>query len=86
MLKLKSSVRLVDDENGTFLLDTRRGVYWHLNPSGMSLLQGLADGLTVEAIVQQVITEFAVDARTVREDFANVVRELKRARLVEEQG
>jgi hypothetical protein len=85
MLKLKSSVRLIDDENGTFLLDTRRGGYWHLNPVAMAMVQALMSEPTVEDVVGQVVAEFEVDAETVREDVTRLVRDLKRSKLVEER-
>lgn len=85
MLRLRSSARLVDDESGTFLLDTRRGVYWHLNPVGMSIVAALASEPTMDDVVLRVTAEFDVDARTVRADVSDLVRDLRRARLVEEQ-
>lgn len=86
MLRLRSGARLVDDESGTFLLDTRRGVYWHLNPVGMSIVQALASEPTMDHVVLRVVAEFDVDDKTVRADVNDLVRDLKRARLVEERG
>lgn len=83
MLKLRECARLIDDENGTFLLDTRRGVYWHLNVMGMDVVQALAQERTVEEITSGIVTRFDVDAQTARLDVDNLIRSLKRAKLIE---
>lgn len=84
MLKFRTDVRLVDDRSGTFLLDTRRGVYWHLNVVAMTLVRSMTHVGTVDDAVQRVVEEFDVDAATVRGDVENLLRDLKRAKLVEE--
>lgn len=86
MLKLKTDVRLVDDRSGTFLLDTRRGVYWHLNSVAMTLVRTLTHVGSMDDAVERVVAEFDVDAATVRGDVENLVRDLKRAKLVEESS
>ena len=83
MLRLKDSARLIDDERGTFLLDTRRGVYWHLNAMGMGVVQALSEDRSIEDITAEIVAGFDVDPRTARLDVEELVRELKRAKLVE---
>ncbi|MFI7447320.1 PqqD family peptide modification chaperone [Nonomuraea sp. NPDC049714] len=82
-MKLKPGVKLVDETSGAFLLDTRKGVYWHLNPSGMRLISALSEGRSVEDVVGEVAAEFSVDPDIVRADCMALLKELGRARLIE---
>lgn len=81
-MKLKAGVEIVTDENGSFLLDTRKGVYWHLNPTGVRFIMDLTDGRGLDDVVSEVSEEFQIDPAIVRSDCNNLMRELRRARLV----
>lgn len=83
MLRLKSCARLVNDDSGTFLLDTRRGVYWHLNPVGVGIVQALTQDRTVEDITSGIVMEYDIDLQTARQDVKELIRNLKRAKLIE---
>lgn len=64
------------------LLDSRRGVYWHLNTEGMRFLEALQAGISVDDFVSEVANQTGADLETVRKDHAQTLRTLVSARLV----
>jgi len=83
MVRLKASVTMSADEDGALLLDTRRGTYWHLNPVGVKLAEALDAERSLDELVQAVTSEFDVDPDVARRDVRRLLKDMKKARLVE---
>lgn len=83
MLTLRDTVALSDLEEGALLLDTARGVYWHLNEAGARIVRGIKNGETVDDISFSLADELGVERERVREDTLCVLRAMKKARLLE---
>jgi Coenzyme PQQ synthesis protein D (PqqD) len=83
-LKLRDGVSAAETENGITLLDEDSGQYWNLNPTGVVVLRTLLDGGTPAQAVQELTTQYAVDAETASRDVEDLVGGLQSAGLVEE--
>lgn len=81
---LRRTVALTESEDGAVLLDTVRGVYWHLDGVGMHFIRGIREGRTVDQIVTLIAKDYNVDQEMVTRDVNELVRGLKKARLIEE--
>ncbi|ACZ29132.1 hypothetical protein Xcel_0091 [Xylanimonas cellulosilytica DSM 15894] len=81
-MRLKEGLEIVDVEDGRVLLDSRKGVYWHLNASAIGVLEALAQGRTVDDVVRDVVRQTGADEAVVRADHVELVRELRKARLI----
>ncbi len=81
-MKLRKGVVLTRTEEGTFLLDTRGGSYWHLNPSGLEVLESLVRGEALDTVVDRIAAEQEVDRAVVAGDCATLVQDLRAARLL----
>lgn len=83
MVRLRASVEMSASEDGALLLDTKRGVYWHLNPVGVSIAEALIKERSVDELVRKVAGEFDVGPDTAQRDVCQLLNDLKKARLVE---
>lgn len=83
MVKLKPSVTMSANEDGALLLDSNRGVYWHLNTVGVRVAEALERDRSIDELVQVVTTCFEVGEDVARRDVRRLLKELKKARLVE---
>ncbi|GAA0989739.1 MULTISPECIES: PqqD family protein [Nocardiopsidaceae] len=83
MVKLKSTVKISANEEGALLLDTKRGTYWHLNAVGIRLAEALDVERSVDELVLTVTTDFDVPPDVARRDVRKLLRDMKKARLVE---
>ncbi|MCP2094440.1 MULTISPECIES: lasso peptide biosynthesis PqqD family chaperone [Actinosynnema] len=81
-MRLVDGVSVADTEYGAVLLDGSSGDYWQLNPTGVLVLRGIADGLALDAVVEQVTTEFEVDREVAERDVSELVAELRGQRLL----
>ena len=84
-LKLRDGVSLADTDYGMALLDEDSGQYWNLNPTAALALRALLDGGTTVQAVQELTTQYAVDADTANRDVEDLVGELQSAGLVTEE-
>ena len=82
-IKLRNGVVLTHSESGAFLLDSRRGVYWHLNQSALNLIEFIDQENPVELATAQMCKTTEVEPDVVRSDYLALVDELKRAKLIE---
>ena len=82
MLRVSKSV---ETDDGTFLLDTARGIYWHLNWVGVQVIQGIQNGLKISEISSLVASECDADDETVQADIIQLLKKLKKARLVRKE-
>lgn len=81
---LKRTVEFAESEDeGSILLDTARGVYWHLNSVGAMFVRGIQADKSVSEVTALIAQRFTVDRETVRRDISELVRGLKKARLIE---
>lgn len=85
MLRVSKSVELTETDDGAFLLDTVRGIYWHLNWVGVQVIQGIQNGLKISEISSLVASECDADDETVQADIIQLLKKLKKARLVRKE-
>ena len=83
MVRLRSGLAIVEVEDGKILLDTKRGVYWHLNLTAIALLDELSRGRTFDDHISQMARDTGMDEARVRSDHLALVQELRQAKLVE---
>ena len=65
------------------LLDYDRGIYYGLNPVGARMWQLMAEGATMEQIVEVLAGEYDVAAATLTGDLAALLRDLEAKELVQ---
>jgi hypothetical protein len=85
VLRVSKSVELTETDDGAFLLDTARGIYWHLNWVGVQVIQGIQNGLKISEISSLVASECDADDETVQADIIQLLKKLKKARLVRKE-
>ena len=83
-LKLRKGVSTAETDYGTTLLDEDSGQYWNLNPTGVLVLRTLLEGGTPAQAVQELTSQYAVDAEAASRDVEDLVGGLHSAGLVEE--
>ena len=83
MIKLKQGLAIVEVEDGKVVLDTRRGVYWHLNGSAIAMLEELERGRGFDDLMKQIATDAGVDEERVRSDHLALVKELRKAKIID---
>ncbi|WP_431837645.1 lasso peptide biosynthesis PqqD family chaperone [Cellulomonas sp. Y8] len=81
-MRLRKGVLLTRTDEGTFLLDTRGGRYWHLNPNGFDVLESLLNGESFDAVVDELASAERIDREIVADDCEALVRDLRAARLL----
>lgn len=79
---LRAGVSAADTEYGIALLDEKSGQYWNLNPSAALVLRTLLGGGTAEQAALSLTEEYDVDAATAGRDVADLLADLRSARLV----
>ena len=65
------------------LLDYDRGIYYGLNPVGARMWQLMAEGATMEQIVEVLAGEYEVAAATLAGDLDALLRDLEAKELVQ---
>jgi hypothetical protein len=83
-LKLRDGVSTATTDYGVMLLDEDSGQYWNLNPTAAVVLRTLLDGGSSEQAVQELTSQYSVDAGTASQDVQDLVAELHSAGLVRE--
>jgi hypothetical protein len=64
------------------LLDFERGVYYGLDPVGSRIWELLAEGKTVDEVVDTMSAEYDAGESTLRTDVANLIADLEKNGLV----
>ncbi|MEU8177009.1 PqqD family peptide modification chaperone [Microbispora hainanensis] len=82
MVRLSQGLSIVEVEGGKIILDTKRGVYWHLNETAMTVVEELDRGQALDDLISQVVRETGADEERVRSDYLSLVDELRRAKLI----
>jgi Coenzyme PQQ synthesis protein D (PqqD) len=83
-LKLRDGVSTANTDYGVMLLDEDSGEYWNLNPTAAVVLRTLLDGRSPQQAVQELTSQYSVDAGTASRDVQDLVAELHSAGLVRE--
>jgi hypothetical protein len=83
-LKLRDGVSTANTDYGVMLLDEDSGQYWNLNPTAAVVLRTLLDGGSPQQAVQELTSQYSVDAGTASRDVQDLVAELHSAGLVRE--
>jgi hypothetical protein len=83
-LKLRDGVSTANTDYGVMLLDEDSGQYWNLNPTAAVVLRTLLDGGSPQQAVQELTSQYSVDAGTASRDVQDLVGELHSAGLVRE--
>lgn len=73
-------MQVLNDE--AVLLDLNGERYYGLNIVGTRVWQLLAENSDVDAALKQLLTEFRVDAETLRRDLATLFQDLVQAKLI----
>jgi hypothetical protein len=81
-LKLRDGVSTANTDYGVMLLDEDSGEYWNLNPTAAVVLRTLLDGRSPQQAVQELTSQYSVDAGTASRDVQDLVAELHSAGLV----
>lgn len=82
-LRLAEPVKLVVDDHGAVLLDTRGAVMFGLNPSAAMFCSALAAGADRETATRAVLEAFDADENAIRADLEVLVDELVLHKLAE---
>jgi hypothetical protein len=83
MVQLTTGLAIVDVDDGRVLLDTHRGVYWHLNEPALALIEELGRGRPFDELVRGIAEETGAEESLVRSDHLTLLRELREAKLIE---
>jgi hypothetical protein len=83
-LKLRDGVSTANTDYGVMLLDEDSGEYWNLNPTAAVVLRTLLDGRSPQQAVQELTSQYSVDAGSASRDVQDLVAELHSAGLVRE--
>jgi Coenzyme PQQ synthesis protein D (PqqD) len=83
-LKLRDGVSTANTDYGVMLLDEDSGQYWNLNPTAAVVLRTLLDGGSPQQAVQDLTSQYSVDAGTASRDVQDLVAELHSVGLVRE--
>lgn len=82
MVQFRPGLEIVEDGDGKVLLDTRSGVYWHLNVPAVVLLEGLENGRSFDDLVGEISQDTGADPGRVRSDHLALIDELREAKLI----
>ena len=80
-MELKKNLAL--SESG-FLFNPANGDSFSLNPIGLEIIQAIKQGSDEQAIRQQLLQNYAVDANTLEKDLYDFLNLLRKHRLLHE--
>ena len=69
-------------DDGVMLLDTAKGQYFELNPSGSRMFELLLRESSVAAVAERLLIEFDTDLAQLRPDLDALIEELEQAALI----
>ncbi|WP_428206728.1 PqqD family protein [Enterococcus faecalis] len=81
MRKVKRELKIISQDDGAIVLDKSRGIYFQVKASGVSMLEGLSKGLTIEELALQLETSFSLDKAQAETDVAEFMALLKEMKL-----
>ena len=82
MTVLGKNVAVTSTAEGTVLLDTVRGVYWHVNPTAVRVIEALDRGRTLEEVGADIARDTGADPDHVLRDCVRLLADLRKARLI----
>lgn len=80
------NVHHVSTTDGTVLLDTDRGRFYGINPTGSAIWKALSDGHSVEQITRDLTARFDAPPDRVRADVTTLVAQLRDRGLLDTTG
>lgn len=83
MVRLREGLSIVEVDDGKVVLDTRRGVYWHLNQSAIAMIEELESGRPFDDLINQIVRETGAQESLARTDHLALLKELRKAKLIE---
>lgn len=83
MVQLREGLQIVEVDDGKVVLDTKRGTYWHLNGTAITMLEELGRGRAFDDLVSEIARDVGVDETQVRTDHLALLKELRRAKLID---
>ena len=83
VVRLREGLSIVEVDDGKVILDTRRGVYWHLNQSAIAVIEELGRGRAFDDLVRQIVRETGAQESLARADHLALIAELRKAKLIE---
>lgn len=85
-IQLSADVSWCQADDAMILLHARTGRYWQLNETGSSILRSLLEGRPTTEIAASLASTTTADAVEIATDVDRLVAQLRRARLVENDG
>ncbi|WP_316669431.1 PqqD family peptide modification chaperone [uncultured Propionibacterium sp.] len=86
MSLLNKNVTITSTTEGVVLLDTVRGVYWHVNDTAVRVIEALERGRRLEAVGADIARDTGADPDQVLRDCARLLADLRRAHLIRRSG
>ncbi|OGS24233.1 MAG: hypothetical protein A3J70_05905 [Elusimicrobia bacterium RIFCSPHIGHO2_02_FULL_61_10] len=81
-VKIKKELAFRRIAGEVFIVDAAKAEMHELNGTAALIWEGLAAGETEKVIVSALISEFEIEEKTARADFADFVEELEKAGLL----
>jgi len=81
-VKIKKELAFRRIAGEVFIVDAAKAEMHELNGTAALIWEGLAAGKTEKAIVSAIMSEFEIEEKTARADFADFVKELEKAGLL----
>jgi hypothetical protein len=79
---INSSVVSAELDGEMVLLDIESGIYFGIDPVGTIIWNKLSEGADVEVIISSILSEYDIDADTVRADVATFIETLRDKNLI----
>ena len=83
LVRLNNALHCAHLEDSAVLLDSEKGLYFSVNATGATILQGLQQGLSPAAVVDQLMAEYDCDKTQATEDTLAFLNALQQAGLIQ---
>jgi len=77
MFRISDAIRSTSNQDGSILLDLRRGQILGLNPVGSTIFEMIKRGLNQEEIANTISTDFGIGLDEVRPDVIQFIETLR---------
>jgi hypothetical protein len=85
MYRVPDTVRSTHNRDGAILLDVRQGQMFNLNFVGSRIFELLKSEYTESGIIEEIRREFGVSQDLAENDVRELLQNLKKCHLIEEQ-
>lgn len=79
---VKRELKIISQDDGAMVFDKSRGIYFQVNASGVTMLEGLGKGMTMEELVEELENSFSLDYTQAKSDVQEFLVLLKEMKLV----